>query len=333
MSAYFKEDGRDRRIVAGRAAYDEKGRGAPAEGASGALVRRMGDVDLRRILELRETVRWSGDPRAFDLLRGMGEARWAVAQDGPDGRVVGMVGAVPLGEVGILCHLAVHHGQRGRGLGARLTAWAVSYLLSRGVKSVRLDSTRAAEGLYRHMGFEPLFGRTEYRLEGALAARLRGDRRLGERGTGETRGLRVAPLSFGDLPELCGVDLWSYGANRSALILATLRRYPGWGLVARDASGGIRGYLVRSASGTTVRVGPFMASSSEVARALLNRALETDGGRSVEISLPAPKGSPAHGLLREFGFVGRRDRLRMQLGEAAPAEGLQTYGTTPYLAT
>lgn len=300
------------------------------------LVRRMDDIDLWRILELRETVRWSGDPRAFDLLRGMGEARWAVAEDGSrsDGRVVGMVGAVPLGEVGILCHLAVHHGHRGGGLGVRLTSWAVSYLLSRGVRSVRLDSTRAAEGLYRSMGFEPVFSRTEYRLEGgAIAARLRGNRYLGARSALESKGLRVAPLCFGDLPELYGVDLWSYGADRSALILATLRQYPGWGLVARDVSGSIQGYLVRSASGATVRVGPFMASSPEVARALLTRALETDGSRSVEVSLPAPKGSPAHELLREFGFVGRRDRLRMEMGEAAPTEGLQVYGTTPYLAT
>ncbi|WP_228282026.1 GNAT family N-acetyltransferase [Rubrobacter marinus] len=294
----------------------------------------MDDVDLRRILELRETVRWSGDPRAFELLRGMDEARWAVAEDGGKGGVVGMVGAVPLGEVGILCHLAVHHGHRGYGLGSRLTRWAVSYLLSRGVRSVRLDSTRAAEGLYRSMGFAPVFARTEYRLEGGvLAARLRGDRHLGGPGTGGEKGLRVAPLSFGDLPELYGVDLWSYGADRSAIILATLRQYPGWGLVARDASGRVRGYLVRSASGATVRVGPFMASSPDVARALLTRALETDGGRSVEVSLPAPKGSPAHALLREFGFVGRRDRLRMELGETAPAQGLTAYATTPYLAT
>ncbi len=294
----------------------------------------MDDVDLLRMLELRETVRWSGDPRAFDLLRGMGEARWAVAEDLSEARVVGMVGAVPLGEVGILCHLAVHDEHRGRRLGIRLTRWAVSYLLSCGVKTVRLDSTRSAEGLYRSMGFEPVFGRTEYRLEGVtLATRLREGRHKGVRGAGAAKGLRVAPLSFGDLPELYGVDLWSYGADRSTLILATLRQYPGWGLVARDAAGRIKGYLVRSASGATVRIGPLMASSPDVARALLARALETDGGRSVEVSLPAPKGSPAHDLLREFGFVGRRDRLRMELGEAPRTDGLQAYSTTPFLAT
>ena len=308
-------------------------RGARDGGAAGpgVLVREMGDVDLGRIQELREAVRWSGDPRAFDLLRGMEEARWAVAED-PLVGVVGMVGAVPLGEVGILCHLAVHGGHRGRGLGARLTFWAVSYLLSRGARVVRLDSTREAEGLYRSLGFKPALRRTAYRLRGGgRAAGTRGERP----GAYGAVGLHVAPLLLGDLPELYGVDRWSYGADRSVLIAATLREYPGWGLVARDASGGIKGYLVRSASGDdAVRLGPFMASSPEVAGALLSRALETDGGRFVEVSLPGPPESPAHAVLRGFGFVGYADRLRMELGEAPRVGGgLEVYGTTPYLAT
>jgi hypothetical protein len=38
-------------------------------------------------------------------------------------------------------------------------------------------------------------------------------------------------------------------------------------------------------------------------------------------------------VLREFGFVGYRDRLRMELGETPRTKGLEVYGTTPYLAT
>jgi hypothetical protein len=40
----------------------------------------MSDTDLERILELRSVVRWSADPRAFDLLRGVRDARWAVVE-------------------------------------------------------------------------------------------------------------------------------------------------------------------------------------------------------------------------------------------------------------
>ncbi len=293
-----------------------------------ARVRQMDDADLERILELRSVVRWSADPRAFDLLRGVRAARWAVAE-APDGSLVGMVGAVPLGDIGILCHLAVHDEHRGSGLGARLSSWAVAYLRSRGARTIRLYSTRRAEGLYRALGFGEATPRTVYRLEEPSRLRV----------PEQTDGHTVETLAFGDLPELYGVDRWSYGADRSPLIFATLRLHPGLGLVARDSSGRISGYLVRSARGRATRIGPFLAATPDVARLLLARALDAtggaNGGATVQVIVPGPAGCQAHALLEEFGFVGRTDRLRMELGEKPPArlDGLVHYGTTPYLAT
>ena len=244
-----------------------------------------------------------------------------------------MVGAVLLGEVGILCHLAVRRDYRKLGLGSALSSWSVSYLRSRGAKVVRLDSTRGAKRLYESLGFESVSRRSVYRMEGGiLTARLRGSCSVDEQAA-RTRGLRVTPLLFSDLPELYGVDRWSFGGDRSALIRETLHLHPGWGLIARDASGRLNGYLVRSAYESTVRIGPFMASSPDVARVLLAHALQTDGGRSAEVSVPGPDEGPVHRVLREFGFVGWWDRLRMELGDAPRSDGLEVYGTTPYLAT
>ncbi len=76
-----------------------------------------------------------------------------------------------------------------------------------------------------------------------------------------------------------------------------------------------------------------MASSPDAARVLLAHALQTDGGRSVEVFVPSSAESPARGVLREFGFLGWWDRLRMELGEAPRTDGLEVYGTTSYLAT
>jgi GNAT superfamily N-acetyltransferase len=283
----------------------------------------MGDLDLRRILELRSVVRWSADPNAFVLLRGMRDACWAVAE-APDGALAGMVGAVPLGGIGILCHLAVRDGYRKMGLGARLSSWAVLYLRSRGARVIRLHSTRQAEGLYLSLGFRPGAARTVYRLEEA-------PRSLQARADGH----RVETLLLGDLPELCGVDRWSHGADRSALILAILGLHPGGGLVARDSSGGIKGYLVRSTSELRARIGPFVASTPDVARLLLTHALGTTDNSCVEVTVPGMAESEVHDLLREFGFVGSRDRLQMEFGEESCASpgGLVHYGTTPYLAT
>jgi GNAT superfamily N-acetyltransferase len=295
---------------------------AVTETDSGVCVRQMGDADLERILELRSIVRWSADPRAFDLLRGVRDARWAVAE-APDGDLAGMVGAVPLGDIGVLCHLAVHDGYRYLGLGALLSSWAVAYLRSRGAKTIRLYSTRLAEGLYRSLGFEEDTPRTVYQLE-------EGPWRL--RVPYQVDGYRVETLTFGDLPELYGVDHWSYGTDRSALLFATLRLHPGRGLVARDSTGRIKGYLIRSARGRATRIGPFLASTPDVARLLLARALSATGGTPVQVTVPGPAGCHAHSLLQEFGFEGTEDRMRMELSEktAACRTGLVDYGTTPY---
>ncbi|QIN84930.1 GNAT family N-acetyltransferase [Rubrobacter tropicus] len=290
----------------------------------GVRIRQMDDADLERILELRSVVRWSADPRAFDLLRGVRDARWFVAES-PGGSLVGMVGAVPLGSIGVLCHLAVHDGHRRLGLGADLSSWAVAYLKSRGARTVRLYATRQAEGLYRSLGFRASAARTIYRLDGP-----RGRPRAFE----EAGGNRVETLAFADLPELYGVDRWSYGADRSPLIFATLRLHPGEGLVARDSSGGIKGYLIRSAGTDAMRLGPFVAAGPDVARLLLARALRETGPAPVRVIVPGPATSPAHALLREFGFEGRKDRLRMELGGPLDRpDGLEHYGTTPYMAT
>jgi GNAT superfamily N-acetyltransferase len=288
---------------------------------SGVRIRQMNDADLERILELRSVVRWSADPRAFDLLRGVRDARWAVAET-PEGVLAGMVGAVPLGAVGILCHLAVHDGYRGSGLGALLSSWAVAFLRSRGADTVRLYSTQKAEGLYRSLGFREIAPRTVYRLEeGSRTPRM----------PAQVDGHRVETLAFGDLPELYGVDRWSYGADRSALIFATLRLHPEQGLVARDSSGAMKGYLSRSSVGRATRIGPFLASTPDVARLLLANALSATGGAPVQVTVP----TDCHSLLQEFGFQGTQDRMRMELGEARAAclEGLAHYATTPYLAT
>lgn len=288
--------------------------------ASGFRVRRMTDGDLARIMELRSVVKWPADPDAFDLLRGMRDVRWAVAE-GSDGAICGMVGAVSLGGVGVLCHLAVRREYRNIGLGASLTAWAVAYLKSRGSSVIRLYTTPEAEGLYKVMGFEPGEFRTVYRLENP-------DKKVFPKH--ESGGHRVETSCFGDLPEMYGLDFWSYGADRSHLILSILRLHPGRGLVARDSSGRMKGYLIRSSSGGETRIGPLMASDEFVAGTLLARAIEGGEGG---IRLTVPGGSPSHEMLREFGFAGTSDRLQMEIGELPKPLGLDEYATTAYLAT
>jgi hypothetical protein len=75
-----------------------------------------------------------------------------------------------------------------------------------------------------------------------------------------------------------------------------------------------------------------MAETSSAARLLLDHALRRAGTSPIEALVPEEDG-PAHALFDEFGFTGRPDRLRMELGEAHRNDGLAHYATTPYLAT
>ena len=294
----------------------------------GARIRPMLRADLERIVELRKVSYRSSDPRGFGLLHGIRGARWAVAET-PKGRLTGMVGAVPLGETGFLCHLAVLPDHRGRGLGTALSSWAVSYLKNWGAETVRLYSTARAEGLYLSLGFEPVAHRSVFRLDAASRTLVRGQEEIYE-----ADGRRVSRLSLGDLPELCDLDRRSCGADRAALILPTLRAHPGPCLVARDVFDRINGYLLSSVAGNAVRVGPFAAATPAVARALLSQVLPAMPLDSpVEIVVPDPTHSPARGILVEFGFRERQDRLRMELGEPFSPAGIEQYGTTPYIAT
>lgn len=306
------------------------------EGETEIRIGVMSDTDLGRVRELRGAVGWPADPLAFDLLRGVRDARWAVAE-GP-GALAGMVGVVPLGGVGIVFHLAVREEMRGLGIGRTLSSWAVAYLRSRGVGTVRLYSTLGAEGLYRGMGFVPVGRRAVYRIEGRAkrweTAEVRGDGRYS-----------VTPLTFGEVPELRGADYWAYGGDRSALILATLRLHRGGGWLARDASGRIKGYLIEARSDPTIRFGPLAAATPDVAQILLSTALARHESEravvSAALTVPAPTGDAepsAHTLLEGLGFSGHPDRLCMELrttenGVGISGTGLTLYGTTPYLAT
>lgn len=295
---------------------------------AGTRLRPMLRADREHITELKDISCRSSDPRGFGLLHSVRGARWAVAET-PKGRLVGMVGAIPLGETGVLCHLAVLPEHRGRGLGTALSFWAVSYLKNWGAETVRLYSTARTEGLYLSLGFEPVARRSVFRLDPASRALVRG--REGERAAD---GHRVSWLSLGDLPELCGLDRRSRGADRAALILSTLKTYPGPCLVARDGFDRINGYLLSSVADNAARVGPFAAATPAVASALLSRSFPAMAPTSpIEVVVPDPTNGPARNVLQEFGFRERKDRLLMELGDPSTSEGIDQYGTTPYLAT
>jgi hypothetical protein len=90
---------------------------------------------------------------------------------------------------------------------------------------------------------------------------------------------------------------------------------------------GMAGFLL--SSGT--RLGPWTASTTEAARALLIRELAR--GKRGRTEVMAPENGQSHRLLAGLGFTGAPDRLRMELGTSSRVAGFETYGLSPYLLT
>jgi hypothetical protein len=192
---------------------------------------------------------------------------------------------------------------------------------------VGLYSTRQAEGLYLPLGFRPATPRTAYSPRGGCTAwSAGGGRRPTDTGSRHSR--------WGTCRSSTA---WIAGppGDRSPLISATLRLHPGQGLVARDSSELIKGYLVRSSWGDATCTGPFVASSPGVARLLLACALGArrivrGGHRARSSRNPDARFAPG------IRLQGSQDHLRMELGEGSGGRLsglLEQYGTTPYPAT
>jgi hypothetical protein len=193
---------------------------------------------------------------------------------------------------------------------------------------VGLYSTRQAEGLYLPLGFRPAAPRTAYSPRGGCTAWSAGGRE-------EADGHRVEALSFGDLPELYGVDRWSSGGpvapnlrhleiasgsgpRRPGLVRAD-KRVPGAQLLGRCD-------LHRALRGLEPRRGP----PPPRLRSRRARRIVRGGHRARSSRNPDARFAP------RIRLQGSQDHLRMELGEGSGGRLsglLEQYRTTPYPAT
>jgi hypothetical protein len=86
---------------------------------------------------------------------------------------------------------------------------------------------------------------------------------------GREEDIDVQPIGAGMEVEIVAFDAACYGADRTSLVRYLLGAYAGRGFVARDRSGAVIGYAI----GQAHSLGPCMARSSAVARALVCRTL------------------------------------------------------------
>jgi len=190
----------------------------------------------------------------------------------------------------------VHPDQRRKGIGTKLLMVCIEYLESSGVGAVKLDATPMGKQLYDTIGFVD-----EYMVE-------RHQVRAASRG--EQTG--VEALTESHLHAIAPIDLEAFGADRTR-VLARLQSEEQTDAFVAFGPSGPDGYIFVRPGMNADYIGPWVATSTDVATRLLGQALDARAGRDVLIDVSLANES-APQIIADHGFTKQRHLIRMYRG-------------------
>ena len=230
----------------------------------------------------------------------------------PQGRLVGMVGAVDYGPFAWVGLMAVHAEAQQRGIGSALLQRLLTWLDGRGTPMVLLDATEAGAPLYRRFGF--VEGDRTHRFQHPNYHRL----------ACLPAGVRLVQAE--DVPALVEFDTPIFGANRARVLRALLAEFPGRAFWVEDEGGQIAGYLFAQ----TQRLGPWVAKRPQAAEVLLQAALSLPYDGAPLVVVPAMNTAAVEQVER-FGFQLAGPHRHMRRGGAnSPSRRVAIYGQASF---
>jgi ribosomal protein S18 acetylase RimI-like enzyme len=213
-----------------------------------------------------------------------------------NGRRIGMVTTTSYARSAWIGNLIVVPEHRGEGLGRRLATYAMAYLSSRGMRTIRLEADPPGVKIYRGLGFVDEFESLRFQR----APRGNSGRAVVE---------RIASV---DLPALAAFDAEHFGDDRGRL-LSLLFRQATATYCLRDG-GEIRGYAFTVPSTLGVRLGPFVAFDERAGQTLL-RSVMADRAETRIVLGVLSENRAAVALFKSHGFARSTPCLRMIHGD------------------
>jgi ribosomal protein S18 acetylase RimI-like enzyme len=231
-----------------------------------------------------------------------------------DGKYVGHVFSISYGHLGWIGLLRVDPKHRNRGIGSELTRKAISYLRSKGAKTVKLEAVQEAVNLYRRLGFKEEFDSLRLKALVQIVPLIEYTSIL----TPSAR-VEIRPMNNEDIPSIAVLDSIYFGASRIKVLNTLFQDFPHlcFVAVARDR---LLGYAMcrKSASGI-YRIAPWVCDpeSPKVAEKLLVACLRSVGENSIAmLGIPAVNDQAVE-IAKKFGFqivdVCRRMYIRQEI--------------------
>jgi GNAT superfamily N-acetyltransferase len=184
--------------------------------------------------------------------------------------IVAATSAIVAGPAAVIGNVVTRRELRGRGLSRAVMSATLTWLREQGARSVLLDATADGQPLYRKLGFvareRSWFGSAPLTaLDGAM---LRA----------RASSTRVRLRAKGDLPVVATLDRAAFGGDRLELLRLVASALDCWLYTAGDDAAPDGYLLVRALEPphAIVRLGPWIAKTSQVGAALLESALCAD---------------------------------------------------------
>ena len=249
--------------------------------------------DINFAIAMTDYERWGNAPADFARLISLDPKGCFVARD--QGREVGMITTTTCDDYAFMGSLIIRKEFRRRGFGEALMRHAIEYLHGKKITCIELDATFEGVPLYRKLGF-----RDKY-----LSFRL------GRAASGESFRDSISPEYTPD--EIFSFDRQMTGLDRSNILSHLINEFNESVYTSRNKS--LNGFaLVFPRAENRKQVGPVVASSDEVAAALVSDIVRDNSGHDLIIGVPEPSRSLA-AILLEHQFEYREPSLRMFLGE------------------
>jgi ribosomal protein S18 acetylase RimI-like enzyme len=220
------------------------------------LTRTLVASDLPRAVALLNAA-YGPNPTFEPRLRsyvGLEPEGWIVIERG--GALIGVGGLVRFGACGYVGLMGVAPEDQRRGVGAAIFEEVLRRGEGMGVSLFLLDASVSGAPLYAKYGFVD---------HGAAHAFVFDARPPGK----EKERVKVTALGAADLDSVIALDAEGFGAERAALVRELVTGAPARAFVAKDSGGAVVGYAV----GQPRSIGPCIALSAEVARALVRKVL------------------------------------------------------------
>lgn len=219
------------------------------------------------------------------------------------GRLIGSAIALPYEAFGWVCMVLVSDSFRRRGIATDLMNRVIADLEADGIVP-GLDATPAGREVYKHLGFEDVYGLERYWS----------DEKPALADAPETP-VVISPMTADEIAEIASYDATTFGADRAALLEHLFQRAPGQAHVAR-AGEWVAGYVLGRDGRQVTQIGPVTAEDEDIAIALVRAALDgLDGGAVIDA---ADHQTDLIDWLKRSGFEYQRPYTRMLRGRSEP---------------